>query len=237
LLGVIVHGTLGESLVNDSSSARKKDLVINSILLVILLFVLGSEGSPVRTHYTAWSESRSESRAVAAVWEELRSVETRLAGPSAQTTPALVEFTDYGCPFCQAMESEVSEFLRSQPSVSMGVRFLPSVYRDKRSEDAAKASICAQEQGVFATIHSLTLAAMASTSDIDWEILATRAGVAELATFSDCLESEGVMVRLREDRDLAEKLGISATPTYVYHGGIRVGGASALELERLTGGK
>ena len=98
--------------------------------------------------------------------------------------------------------------------------------RNPKAEDAARAAICAEEQGRFQQIHSLLFGSTEWRDIGDWKTLAENAGVADLAAYESCLMGEATGRRLEEDMRLGEALGVTSTPTFFYQFGRHVGYAT-----------
>ena len=142
------------------------------------------------------------------------------------STAMIIEFGDYECPFCRDSDAHLEAVMESHPDVTIGFRHYPLTAIHPKAEDAARAAICAEEQGRFQQIHSLLFGSTEWRDIGDWKTLAENAGVADLAAYESCLMSEATGRRLEEDRRLGEALGLTSTPTFFYQFGRHVGYAT-----------
>lgn len=100
------------------------------------------------------------------------------------------------------------------------------------AEGAARAAICAEFQGRFRQMHSLLMETSEWQEDGEWVSLARWAEVPDVDEFETCLGGNRVERRLLEDRELADALGVTATPTFFHRSGAHVG---SIDGERLNG--
>jgi protein-disulfide isomerase len=144
------------------------------------------------------------------------SVGQRIGPENARVT--IIEFSDYQCPFCQAMAGSIAQVRQKHPDdVALVYRHFPLPYHPQ-AVPAARASFCAGEQGRFPAYHDALFARQQSLPTTDWTRLATEAGVPDSARFDACLSSAAAQQAI--DRDLAagRRLGVQGTPTLMVNG-------------------
>lgn len=208
----------------------KLDTIANVAVLVGLgIFLFGPDGI-VYEKWTEWRRSVEEERRVDRHWEALTRLGARLDDGSSRV--AVVEFADYQCPYCARAHRTLERWL-SRNDVGVAYRHLPLDIHP-RAEGAARASICAQEQGRFKAMHRRLFSSSQWEEDGDWRRVAREAGVPDLERFARCLQSDRATERLRRDSALAGKLGIEGTLTFVHEGGIVSGSPSAETLAEFT---
>lgn len=119
-------------------------------LLAIGAFVLGRVGMESGSSALHWLTNIRESRRIHAVlsreWPELASTGSSLGGTSGVT---LVEFSDYECPFCRRTDQAIDSALR-RGAFRVVMHHFPIVSIHPAAEGAARAAICAEQQGRFA---------------------------------------------------------------------------------------
>jgi len=135
---------------------------------------------------------------------------------SLESKVALVEFSDFECPFCARFTSEVLPTLRSRfidsHQVLLVFRNLPlNIHEHARA--AALAAVCANQQHRFEPVHDLLFA---NSAHLDLESIARypiSSGV-EQPSFDACLKNAGPDV-LKADVELAQSLKIRGTPGFL----------------------
>ena len=150
---------------------------------------------------------------------------SRGAGPVAPVT--IVEFSDFQCPFCR-QAAPMLEALTAKYKDRVRVVFkhfpLPN---HPRATPAAKAAICAGEQGKFWPYHD-RLFSGSDLSDAALRDYGRQVGL-ELASFERCISSEATNKILRADAEQARRLQVSATPTLFVNGkAVRAGDIEAV---------
>lgn len=130
----------------------------------------------------------------------------------------IVEFSDFQCPFCSravpALERIKSEY--GPDKVRIVFRDMPLPSHD-RAVPAANAAHCANEQGKFWEMHNVLFENQGKLADADLKEHAKKAGV-DLAKFTACFDAKKFQGDIDKSRAEAEKLGISATPSFVING-------------------
>jgi protein-disulfide isomerase len=151
---------------------------------------------------------------------------------------AVIEFSDYQCPFCGRYTKEVLPQLRSEYVDTGKIKY---VFRDmplsfhKNALKAAEAAHCAGAQGKFWEMHD---ALFANQSALDPEQLATHAkavGVDD-AQFQQCLASGKFAADINKDVADAGAAGITGTPTFLV-GVIQPGDGRVKVVKKLVGAK
>jgi protein-disulfide isomerase len=149
-------------------------------------------------------------------------------------TVTLVEFIDYECGVCAALERDLEQ-IRSEPEQSLRVvyRHLPLPRMHDHARSAAVAVECAAQQDAFRPMHAELLRTQRGIGVLEWTEFASRAGVADLSVFEKCMEGDSWKSRLREDSIAAASLNASATPTLVLNGSVLRGHPGQHRLREL----
>jgi len=142
---------------------------------------------------------------------------------------ALVEFTDYECPFCKRYVDETLDTIMSDyvdtGKVKYIVRDLPLGFHSN-AVLAAMTARCAGDQEKFWEMHGLIFDGQGEWSLGEAnEIFKGYAGELGLDTntFNECLDSEKYADVVEADSQLAAKYGASGTPSFFVNGKILVG--------------
>jgi len=206
--------------------------LLNLGLLAVLLSVVFLPESPIRTRLAAWRAQARLSVLVEEHWQALAATSTRMDTVDASTA-MIIEFGDYECPFCRDSHAHLEAVMESDPEVTIGFRHYPLTAVHRKAEEAARAAICAEEQGRFPQFHSLLFESSEWRDNGDWKTLAEKAGVDDPVSYEDCLRGEAAGRRLEEDVRLGDALGVTATPTFFYQFGGHVGYANEEQLLEL----
>jgi protein-disulfide isomerase len=150
--------------------------------------------------------------------------------------PAIVDvFEDFQCPACQYF-SESIETLVIQNLVETGkTKYTFHNYpfidgngagSSGESDQAANASMCANEQGKFWEMHTTLFANwngenQGNLNDVRLKAMAESVGL-DMAAFNDCFAANKYKDDIQADFELGQKMGVSGTPS-VFVNGVRVG--------------
>lgn len=188
---------------------------------------------------------------LAVIWPQLRPVGeivtvTPAALPEADglslgdaNAPVTIDvFEDFQCPACRNF-TESTEPLVIQNLVATGKAryvfhnypFLDNQSAGKESDQAANASMCANEQGKFWEMHSILFANwngenQGTFNDRRLQAMAESIGL-DMDAFNSCFSANKYEAEIQADFDLGEQMGVSGTPT-VFVNGQRVGGANTV---------
>lgn len=151
-------------------------------------------------------------------WKQL--TEPSVAHSNGRT---LVEFIDYECPACAAMESTLDS-LESTTDLKLTryIRHFP-LPGHRRAVDAAAAAVCAAAQGKRKQMHTLLLERQATFDSLSLVDLAYESGINDTSTFRRCISSDSVRRVIDADVALGKSLRIRATPTFVLDREVSVG--------------
>lgn len=140
----------------------------------------------------------------------------------------IVEFGDYQCNSCDRFHEFTKDRLMSDVVDAGRAKFM---FKDFNINDrvlkpangstlASEAAYCAGEQGKFWQYHD-ELYDRQQREGVEWisyqslRQFATNVGVSDIDAFNSCLESHKYTSLVRENYDLALKLGLNATPTFI----------------------
>lgn len=216
----------------DKKEASWSGHLLNLGLVAVLLYAISLPGGPLRTRFAAWRTQARLSVLVEEHWQALAATSARMDTGDASTA-MIIEFGDYECPFCRDSHEHLEAVLESHPNATIAFRHYPLTAIHPKAEAAARAAICAEEQGRFPQLHSLLFESTGWRDTGDWKTLAEEAGVDDLVLYEDCLGGEAAGRRLEEDMRLGDALGVTATPTFFYQFGGHVGYANEDQLVEL----
>jgi protein-disulfide isomerase len=129
---------------------------------------------------------------------------------------ALIEFSDYQCPYCQRFHEKTFPRLKSKYIDSGKVRY---VYRDMPSPSrgqavyAAIAANCAGEQGKYFEMHKVLFENGSRLENKSYVRFARKLGL-HIAKFEACLVNEKQLDEIGKDIQDGQRLGVRGTPTF-----------------------
>lgn len=144
----------------------------------------------------------------------------------------IVEFLDYGCPYCRAAFEPVRELaVERAGKVRLIIRDFPL---DDLHPGATKAAIgarCAQEQGKFWSYHDkLFLLDQRSFEESELFDVAREISL-DMSKFTECVGSGRAGALVQADQVAGLRAGVQGTPTFFFNG-VKVQGAP--DAEALT---
>lgn len=128
-----------------------------------------------------------------------------IRGP--ETAITVIEYADYECPFCAALNARLHDFEHRLVS-----RHFPVRSSHPRAWPAAAAAEAAGRQGAFWAMHDVLLADQARLEDPHLWRLAQELGL-DLERFEADRRSEAVTQRIRDDFRSGVRAGVVTTPT------------------------
>lgn len=143
----------------------------------------------------------------------------------------IVEFSDFQCPFCAAVQPTLKQVLQQYGgAVKVVFKHLPlDMHRNAKS--AARAAYCASRQERFWEYHD----ALFTTKDFSPEKyvqLAQALGL-NLQTFQSCLNSVDSLNAITSDVETARRLKIESTPSFIINDRVVSGAISFSEFEKI----
>ena len=134
--------------------------------------------------------------------------------PSARLT--LLEFSDYQCPFCGRHMRQTEPQIEKEYIESGKIRYVfidkPIEKIHKQAFKAAEAVRCAGDQGKYWDMHALLFASQKQLEP--WSGHAEALGL-NVPEFDACMAADKHAAAIRSDLAIADKLGITGTPSFV----------------------
>ncbi|MBH88152.1 MAG: hypothetical protein CMJ12_03225 [Pelagibacterales bacterium] len=139
----------------------------------------------------------------------------------------IIEFFDYNCGYCKKSLDAITELLRSEFDLKVSFREYPILSPSSRT--AAKAALAAKKQGKYFALHS-ALMSMQGNLNEDKIFKAASNLEININKLKEDMNKMDIEQILQENEDLARKLNIRGTPTFIINGKLYAG---ALELNKL----
>lgn len=129
----------------------------------------------------------------------------------------IVEFADFQCPYCQAVEKTLKSVLsKHEGQVALAFRDMPVTDIHPLAQGAAEAARCAGEQGRFWEYHDLLF----TDRKLDHDGLEGEARSLKLdpKQFDSCLASGRYKTQIEQDAQDGRSAGAAGTPTFFING-------------------
>ena len=160
----------------------------------------------------------------------------------AKAAVEVVEFSDFGCPFCKRAAFMYQAVLNNfKGSAKLVFKHFPldsnCNYRLQRSMheyacDLAQASVCAEKQSKFWQYHDKVFSLEGKAKSSTSRQIATAIGL-NLDDFDKCMNSGDSRQQVRQDLEQGYDIGITGTPALLINGRLITGLVPAPVLEKL----
>jgi protein-disulfide isomerase len=214
-----------------------------------LALLVGALAIVTIAFYPRWYLSDERSRPDAQLGSERLSYGEYLSCPkecpaqgALEPKVTIIEYSDYECPHCQRSHVALLRALAKYGQVIKVVhRQFPldhlcnPVVRQpfhRQSCAAARAAMCATEQGHFIEFSELMWARSGGDSDDERRTLALQAGL-NVGEFDECLDSPRPTDAVMRDINSGMRLKIRGTPAFLINGRLLVGALSEQSLDQI----
>ncbi len=149
-------------------------------------------------------------------------------GSGAEDAVTIVEFADFTCIYCRAIESEIVKVLEQNPEVRHIWRDMPIASDTPEAMIASVAGRCAQDQGKFWDMHHLLL----QTDRVSLERVKELSKQIELnqTEFASCMSSSRHVNAIQTDIRIARDHNMTSAPTLFIGDEVISGYATASEI-------
>ncbi len=131
---------------------------------------------------------------------------------------AMIEFSDFECPFCGRFAEDVAPELVStyvrDGRILLAFRHNPLTRAHPNAARAAEASLCAAAQGRFWQLHDLLFQNRADLGEQKLRGYALAAGL-EIDPYDSCMKDKQVAEAVKSDVSEAARLRITGTPVFL----------------------
>lgn len=149
-------------------------------------------------------------------------------------TIAIVEFSDYQCPFCGRFHAQV---LPSVKKAYIDTGKVRHIFRDfpldfhPQAKSAAIAANCAGEQKNYWEMHDSLFANQNRLGAVLYEDLAKKMNI-NMASFQACLKDARQAEKIEKDLSYGQSLGIDGTPSFFIG---RIEGNKLVDVKQIIG--
>lgn len=145
----------------------------------------------------------------------------------------IVEFSDFQCPYCSRLSATMHRIVETfEGQVRVEFRHCPLDFHE-HAAPAARAAVCADEQGRFWELHDAMFGAQSRLDPEGLRALATDAGL-DLEALDACLESDRPGAVVDADKAAAGELGVQGTPSFFVNGELYVGALPYEDVEAIV---
>jgi predicted DsbA family dithiol-disulfide isomerase len=143
----------------------------------------------------------------------------------------IVEFSDFECPYCKAVQHTLKQVLERYGSeVRLLFKHLP-LEGHRNAWPAARAAYCAAEQDRFWHFHDALFGRQELSGPV-FEQIANELGLA-LPKFQDCLRSEQSRTAIVKNLETARVFRIESTPSFIVNGKVIQGALSFADFQKI----
>ena len=124
----------------------------------------------------------------------------------------VVEFFDYNCGYCRIALKNVMKLLEEDKNVRLVLKEFPIL--SESSQQAALAALAARKQGKYLEFHQALLSAKGGINTQAIERIAKKVGL-DVKQLKEDMTSDEIKQALAKNMEVAQKLGIRGTPTFI----------------------
>jgi protein-disulfide isomerase len=195
-------------------------IALNTLTLGVVLVLALRPGGLLRVTFDTWQTNRAIERTLASEWDTMIASGSRL--DRSPSKAVLVEFSDYQCPFCKKAHHAIDSLIRENGELGIVYRHFP-LPSHQSAAGAARASVCAANQGRFREMDRRLFETTQWQTDTQWVREARAVRVPDISLFRACLTSQATADRVALDMALARRLRIAGTPMFVARSGLVLG--------------
>jgi protein-disulfide isomerase len=164
---------------------------------------------------------------IASAKDELFNDTANPVGGNPKGDVTIVEFFDYRCPYCKAVDPDLRKALSTDGNVRVVYKEFPIL--GPESLVASRAALAAVAQEKYQPFHDKLLAFKGNLDDAAIYSLAGEVGL-DVTRLKADMEKPEVMGQISRNYHLADKLNIQGTPAFVIGEELLPGAASAEDL-------
>ncbi len=218
--------------------------IANISLTGACLVVMIMGGLRIHERFSSVSQNSLQANPITDIDAEFSIAEAQVAGgPSAEI--ALVEFSDYECPFCAKFANETYGLLKTEFMDSQKIKFIAMnlpLDIHPQAHKASQAAECAGDQGRFWDMRTRLFSPPSNLTMTAFREHAKRLRL-EPTKFTRCIDNGENEAKVNRQKELAARLGIKNTPTFVlgrlvdrviFRGRKKIVGAQSVELFRVA---
>lgn len=142
----------------------------------------------------------------------------------------IVEFYDYNCSYCRKNFQDLSKYMNEKGNILFIFKELPIL--SETSIEAARVALALKDPTEFQRYHARLMQASGRLTSHDIAEAIQLAG-ANPATVLSASKNEDIAAHIADTTELARKVGITGTPSFVINGTLYEGLLTKADLERI----
>jgi protein-disulfide isomerase len=144
---------------------------------------------------------------------------------------AIVEFFDYTCPYCKAVEPRLEKLLKDDPRVKLVIKEFPILTPE--SLVAARAALASVKQGKYARFHQAMMMFRGQlTADAIFE-MANDSGV-DVKRLRKDMESPEIAGEIIANFNLARAIRVFQTPAFIVNNHLLTGPSAEIDFPKIV---
>jgi protein-disulfide isomerase len=179
----------------------------------------------------AMQRQLATSEMIAAKQQELYSDPTSPTAGNPNGDVTIVEFFDYNCPYCKAIEPSLEELRKEDPKIRFVYKEFPIL--GPPSIVAAQYALAAQKQGKYSMFHNAMMATKGHIDNASVILEVARQAGVDLDRAKEDIKGPEFAAIIRRNYELAQALQIEGTPGIVIGKQIADGAANMEALRRM----
>ncbi len=164
--------------------------------------------------YQEQQETEQQAQMQTAIHDNIATLTSKDApsiGP-ADADLTVVEFFDYNCGYCKRALPDIQAALKSDPKVRFVFKEMPIL--GPTSLTAAQWALAAQKQDKYFEFHQALMEFRGNKEEAELAKIAQNLGL-DVEKMKQDAQSPEIQQLIKEDIDLAQKLGVSGTPAFI----------------------
>lgn len=169
-------------------------------------------------------------RTIAEKRDELLHDPNSFVGGNPNGDVTVVEFFDYRCPYCKAIEPSLEALIKEDRNLRVVYKEFPIL--GPPSVFASRVAIAARKQGKYLAFHDRMMA-LKGTIDDDAVMKVARASGLDLTKLKNDMASAATDTVIQRNYALADALGVDATPALIIGDQLSMGAVDIDDLRHL----
>ena len=213
--------------------------IIRHFLAVLLMFGAGgaaaqpADKARIEQAYAARLEVERRAdidQRIAARWPALAQDPALPVIGNANADVTIVEFSDYNCPYCKAMEPRLAALLKADRKVKLVMMEFPIL--TPASMTGTRAALAAMNQGKYAQFHQALMRFEGNVTDADVFDVAKSVGL-DIARLKKDMAAPQISDRIIANYNLARGIRVVQTPAVIVGGpaGVHIMGSESAAID------
>ena len=188
------------------------------LLLALAGNAMAADRAAIEKAYAAQLDAQTQadvSQRISARWAALANDPALPAIGGANPDVTIVEFFDYTCPYCKAVEPRLEALLKADPKVKLVLREFPIL--TPQSLVATRAALAATRQGKYAAYHQAMMRFEGKLTEADIFDMAKSAGL-DVARLKRDMTAPDISDQIINVFNLARGIRVFQTPAFIVNG-------------------